>query len=82
MGLMRVLLLGLLVWVVYRFTQTWKIEVSRRRGTGEFSPGDRAGRQNSGIETLQACGGCGVLVPQRQLAGGHCDRCREADRNY
>lgn len=63
MNLFRLLVLGLLAWLAWRFVQRWKLSIEPREAPPEPI-------------ALAPCRRCGVRVPSRSLSqDGRCGRC-------
>jgi hypothetical protein len=68
MNLFRLLVLGALIWFVYRVLKNWRIALVRRGGT---APGSR-----EHYEPMAPCRNCGVYLPSAALdTRGRCRSC-------
>lgn len=66
MNLFRLLVLGAIAWLVYRFVSRWKVTIEPRD-----TP------QNPDSQALVRCTHCGVRVPAATLGNdGRCRQCR------
>ena len=72
MGLFRLLVLIGLGWLVYRFLQKWRIEISPRE---PLRPSER-------FEPMARCSGCGLHLPAQSLSpdSHRCGACEKGRR--
>jgi hypothetical protein len=69
MNLFRLLILGMLAWLVYRVLLSWSNE------GGPAKPRPRTPEQ---FESMARCMGCGVFVPRGSLNdSGRCRKCQQ-----
>lgn len=71
MNLFRLLILGFLVWFVWRALRSWRVEIKPR---DPAPPHSTSGPER--YEAMTQCSRCGVHLPQRALAAsGRCGAC-------